>query len=474
MFDTTVKKKGTTFSPRAPVEVMDSDRTTVTADLPGPDSGAEAILPTLIEGARGRALRVQLAGRFPSCSAEEIEEAIQYACKSFLDEADGISAPGQVYAWIRTAAFRSLGHEADRHHRELAVDPVEDVGIAAVAADDPGPAEELISLEDDADLAMLVEKVSSSLSERGREVFALYGAGHKRPEIADRLGVSEREVKRDLILIMERARAVVARLAGGGCQRGEPLVLRFICGISSPGESAKAREHLSHCGRCELFSERLVAWRDKAGAMLPAPVVEGADPGLLGRIAHASTEKLSGLKQQILHGGAEVKQQAASRAIDPTPLAAARPGTAAAVVASCVLATVGAAAVCVQQNVDPIAPVKGLIASATGEESEPEPEPATPAAESTAPEYVPAETTPPVVEEPPAAEPTTPTEPKPEPTPEPKAESAPPEDSFEPVTPAYQSGGSESSESEPSYEAPAPAPESNPAPAKPGPQFFGG
>ena len=139
--------------------------------------------------------------------ADGIEEAIQYACKSFLAEAAGLSAPGQVYAWIRTAALRSLGHEADRHHRELAVHLVDDSGIVTVADDDPGPAEKLITLEDHADLAMLVEKVSSSLSERGRDVFALYGAGYKRPEIADRLGISEREVKRDLRLIMDRARA---------------------------------------------------------------------------------------------------------------------------------------------------------------------------------------------------------------------------------------------------------------------------
>lgn len=477
MPDAAVKKTEATSSPRSPVEVMDSDRYSTATAEPGAGNGMEALLQSLIQGARGRALRTQLAGRYPDCSRDEIEEAIQYACKSFLDEADGISAPGQVYTWIRTAAHRSLGHEADRHRRELAVDPVEEMGIATVADDDPGPAEELISLEDDADLGMLVEKVSSSLSDGGREVLALYGAGYKRSEIADRLGMNERRVKLEIEQIMERARAVVARLAGGGCKRGEPLVLRLICGISSPDESAKAREHLSHCGRCEQFSERLTAWRDKAGAMLPAPVVEGASPGFLGRVAHASTEKLAALKQQIVHDGAEVKQQAASRAIDPTPLAAARPGTVATLVASCVLATAGTAAVCVQQNVDPIAPVKGLIASATGGESEPEPEPPTPApAESTGPEYVPAEPSP-VVEEAPSQESTTATEAPAasEPKPEPKAESPPPEDSFEPVTPAYQSSGSATeSESAPAPEASAPAPEATPAPAKSGPQFFNG
>jgi RNA polymerase sigma factor (sigma-70 family) len=469
MPDTAVKKNGATFPLRSPVEVMDSDRRPTATAEPGTGNGTEALLQSLIQGARGRALRTQLAGRYPDCSRDEIEEAIQYACKSFLVEANRISAPGQVYTWIRTAAYRSLGHEADRHHREFLVDPVEETGIATVPDDDPGPAEELISLEDDADLAMLVEKVSASLSDRGRDVLTLYGAGLKRPEIADRLGMTERGVKHDLEQIMERARAVVARLAGGGCDRGEPLVLRFICGIASPGESAKAREHLSHCGRCEQFSERLTAWRDKAGAMLPAPVVEGASPGVLGRVAHASTEKLAALKQQILHGGAEVKQQAANRAIDPTPLVAARPGTAATVVASCVLATVGGAAVCVQQNVDPIAPVQGLIASATGGESEPDPEPASPP-ESTGPEYEPAEP-PPAAEEVPAPEPTT-TEAA-QPQPEPRAESPPPEaDTFEPSTPEYESSDSGSgSGSESNNEAPAPAPEATPAPKQPGPQF---
>ena len=98
----------------------------------------------------------------PTARRTRIEEAVQYACKSFLDEAEGITAPGQVYAWIRTAAHRSLGREADLHHRELVVDPVED-GLEGISAEDAGPAEELIALEDDADLSMLVEEVASSL-----------------------------------------------------------------------------------------------------------------------------------------------------------------------------------------------------------------------------------------------------------------------------------------------------------------------
>lgn len=440
-----VSKGGTTFAPSRPVEVMSSDPSTTIAT-----KGTDALLYSLVSGERGGKLRTQLSTRFPECSAEQIEEAVQYACKAFLDEAEDVSAPGKVYAWIRTAAFRYLNREADRHRRELAVDPVQDE-IATFAADEPGPAEELIALEDDADLTMLVDEVSSSLSDRRRDVLALYGAGYKRPQIADRLGLSERTVKRELLAIMDQARTILARLAGGGCLRGEPMVVRFVCGVSTPDESAQAREHLSHCERCELFSERLIAWREKAGAMLPAPVAEGVSPGVLERLAQKSADGFSSLKQHVLDSGAQIKQHAATtyyRAVDPTPLAAARPGTVASVIASCI-AIGGGATYCVEQGVDPLGAAKGLIASAP--ESEPEPTTAPPA-ESQGPTYTPAE---PPAEEVPAPEPTP--EPEPQPQPEPEPEPSPP---FEP-----------SAEPEPTYEAPT----SEPAPVPPnsGPQFGG-
>lgn len=468
MSGTAAAREGAKFAPSRPVVVMGSDSPT------SPDAGIatnELFQSLLGEGpGRGEALRTQLAGRYPECSAEEIEEAIQYACKSFLDEAEDISAPGQVYAWIRTAAHRSLGREADRRHREVAVDPAED-GLDGIAAEVASPVEELIELEDDADLELLVGEVSASLTERRRDVLALHGAGCPRSQIAERLGLPERVVKRDIETIMDEARATLARLAGGGCERGEPLVMRLLCGISDPVESAQAREHLSHCGRCELFSERLVAWREKAGAMLPAPVAEGASPGVLGRIAESSTERLAALKQHVLDGGAQLKQHATTtyyRAVDPTPLAAARPGTAAAVIASCIAIGGGAATYCVEQGVDPLGAARGLIAS-TPEE----PEPATPPAEpeSTGPTYTPAET--PVVEEP-APTPTPEPAPQPEPETQPKQEPPPPEDSFEPVSPGYASseGGTEEAY-EASEAAPVESTQSEPAPARPGPQFGG-
>ncbi|MFP5387773.1 MAG: hypothetical protein ACLGG5_00535 [Thermoleophilia bacterium] len=59
-------------------------------------------------------MRAQLTARYPEIWCEEIEEAVQYACKNFLSEAKGIGDPGQVYAWIRTATLCYPNREANR------------------------------------------------------------------------------------------------------------------------------------------------------------------------------------------------------------------------------------------------------------------------------------------------------------------------------------------------------------------------
>jgi len=417
-------------------------------------NGGGISLQDLVRGERAQALRAQLASWHPEASAEEIEDAIQSACRRFLEHAEGIEAPGEVYVWIRTTAHRALNRETARHVHELREEAAGEHGFEEVAADEPGPAEE----------------VYASLSHRGRAVLALHGAGHKRREIAGRLGLSERVVKRELEEVMEKARAVIVGLSGGGCAAGEAAVLRFVCGLATASEAAQAREHLSHCGRCEIFCERLIAWREKVGATVPAPAVEGASPGLLERVAQKTSDGIASVKQQILDGGAQLKQQATTsyyRAVDPTPLAAARPGTFATVVASCVAIGGGAATYCVEEGVDPIGAARGLIAEAPEKEPEPDAAPDEPA--SSAPVYIPAETPPPASEEAPVAE-----TPPPEPEPQPKPEPPPPEDSFEPVAPAYQSSEPESE----SYEAPEAAPvesspEPAPVPANAGPQFGG-
>ena len=115
----------------------------------GTTDGAAALLKSYVSGERGRALRVQLATRYPECSDEEIEDAVQGPCQCFLDEADDISEPGKAYAWLRTAAHRILGHDAKRQHREVPTDPAVGGRLESVAIDETGPVEELIDAEGD-------------------------------------------------------------------------------------------------------------------------------------------------------------------------------------------------------------------------------------------------------------------------------------------------------------------------------------
>jgi RNA polymerase sigma factor (sigma-70 family) len=461
--DVAVTRRGSTLESCCSVVVMDPARST-TAVLEGP----EALFKSFVQGERGGKLRSQLAKLHPHASVEEIEDAIQAACDRFVDKADGISDPGQVYTWLRTTAHRILNREDDHHERELVVDPTTETGLQQLAGEQPGPEEETIEQEDEAELVALVREVSASLPEQKREVLALYSSGLKRPEIADRLGMSDRAVKRDLLEIMDEARTAIARKAGGGCLQGEPLVLRFAYGLAGAAEAEQAHLHMKGCRRCEVLAERLDAWREKAAAILPLPAVEQASPGLLGRVAHRAADGLTSAKQQILGGASQAKQQAAagySRAVDPTPLAAARPGTVAAVILSCATIGGGAATYCAQHDVDPLSAATGLI---SGEE-ESNPPPSSPqegAPESTAVVPPPTEETPPVAEEPVVSEPAPAPEPEPEPAP------PPPEQSFEPASPDYPAA-----EAGAEYEATesAPTESTRPAPVSSGgaPQFGG-
>jgi RNA polymerase sigma factor (sigma-70 family) len=477
MKDAAVTNGGSTFPVRCSVGVVDPFPSSTTTS-----SEAEKLLRPYVGGERGGKLRSQLARLHRDTPMEKIEEAIQTACDRFVDKGEGISAPGQVYAWVRTTAHRILSREEDQHLRELPTDPSHE-RLQEVVAEEPGPAEEAIAHEEEAELVALVREVSDSLPERKREILALYGADYKRPEIASRLGLTERAVKRDLLEIMDEARAAIAEKAGGGCLRGEPLVLRFAYGLASPAEAEQARLHMKGCHRCEALWERLDAWREKAAVLLPAPAIEQASPGLLGRLAHRTIDGLASVKQQVLGGASQAKQQVAAgasqvkqqaattyyRAVDPTPLAGARPSAVAAVLISCVTIGGGAASYCAQNGFDPIDAAAGLIPGSEEQEpKEPTEAPTTESPEATA--VVPPAPAP-EVEQPVAESEPTP-QPEEEPKPEPEPTPPPPEQSFEPASPNYPAV-----EAEADYQAPetSSSESARPAPVSGGgaPQFGG-
>jgi DNA-directed RNA polymerase specialized sigma24 family protein len=459
---------------------------------------------------RGRALRAKLANSFPDRPEEEIEDAVQSACQLFLAEAPGITEPGRAFVWLRTAAYRALLRELDTQRRALLADPSGPM-LDTEELDAPGPGAELIGLEEESDLKFLVDQISSNLSESRLQVFALWATGRKRPEIAEELGMSERAVKKALEQIMHNARETLARQAGGGCEDGQPVVMRMACGLAEAGETARARLHIQHCDRCSEFSEALEGWREKAAPLLAPVTAEAASPGLVGRTVGRVGEAIGSAKRHVLSGGTQVKQQATlvgyGRTPDPTPLAGIRPGAVTAVVVGCLAIGGGAATYCAQQGVDPIGAAKDLIAGApeesAGEPSEPKPEePAVSPEQSSeapveepvvVPSYEPAEE-----EQPPASSSTAAEEPpskksesestdssetamaEPEETVTEEAPPPPPEQSFEAASPDYpavesSSSSSQSSSSSSSESSTAGAEEPKPAavPKNEAPQFGG-
>jgi RNA polymerase sigma factor (sigma-70 family) len=331
---------------------------------------------------RGQTLRRQLAERFPHCSPDDVEDAVQAACQKLLADPHAVAftEPARVYAWLRTSAFRELVHELEGQNRTVAADPTG--STLNEASDESSPAVELMEIEEQEELKVLVEEVSSTLSDSRRQVFVSWAAGQRRPEIAKQLGISDRAVKKALEEVMRNAREVLTRQTGGGCAEGESLVLRLTCGLAAAGEEVRARLHLQQCGRCSAFSEELAAWRDKVPAVLPPVAIEVAHPGLLGRTVGRVGEAVGSAKRHVLGGGAQIKQQATlatyGRAPDPTPFIGTRPGTVVAVVAGCIAIGGGAATICSQPGVDPLGAAQELF---SGGLEEPAKEPSPPKAE---------------------------------------------------------------------------------------------
>jgi DNA-directed RNA polymerase specialized sigma24 family protein len=466
----------------------------VRAERPRTDAISDLLEDYGRERGRGRALRAQLARRFPERSEEEIEDAVQSACQLFLAEEPGITESGRAYAWLRTVAYRQLLHELEAGRRFSPVDPTQSV-IGSAEAEGPGPVEELIALEDEVELGLLVEEVAAGLSDRRREIFALWAAGHKRPEIAERLGMSDRAVKKALEQIMAAAREVLGREAGGGCAEGGSLVLRMACGLTEAGEATRARLHLEDCGRCTTFSERLNVWREKAVVVLPPVGLEATNPGVVERTVGRIADAAGSVRRQLVSGGTHVREQATlsgyGRGADPTPLVGVRPGAVVAVVAGCI-AIGGGATYCAHEGVSPLGAATELIA---GGEDRPDPGPQPSREEAAADEPVeqPAEEQPaqvPTYE--PAEEPAT--KPTPAPTEEAKTKSEPepavheaeaepvveevappPEQSFEPASPDYTAveSSSASSGSESSSSSTAGSSKAKAVPANESPQFGG-
>jgi RNA polymerase sigma factor (sigma-70 family) len=349
------------------------------------------LIERIARGAPGARLRSQVTGWHPGVTGEQVEEAFQEACVRACRSCRGQSE-GEVFTWLRTTTHRELWRLQKppwpRSQPESLVD-VHACEVGPAVCTVRTPEDDLIARDDRAELERVTGAVLARLSERQREIAVLHSHGRSRSEIAERVGVTPRTVKRALEQIMALGRSELVRLAGRGCASGESLVARFAFGLASPREAREAQLHLTTCQTCGALHERLDLWRASVAALVPVPALAQARFGLLERVVHGGVDSLEALKHHAgesanaLRGNAadgvsQLKHHAVAaycRVADPTPLAGARPGVVVAAVAGCI-AVGGGATYCAQESVDPLRTLGALVAPASHKRPADRPQPA--------------------------------------------------------------------------------------------------
>lgn len=428
-----------------------------------------------------RSVLAMLATRYCDLDPDGRRELYQEAWASVLKRRSDGADIENLRSYLMGAADKLASkriYGADARRRQT-FDPTSE-GFVALAGTSEPPEERVLAEDEARRLHMLIDE----LEEADRALLKLrLDLGLDPPEIRERLGLSDRQYRR----IAERAgKALLAQFRAfdrGDWARGKrSLLCACVMGIASEKQRRRAQHLVENDPCCRAMMNELRELGGGAAAILPVPVgtlVAVGDhtgpaerilevlSGLKGRAADLADtrETMITAKRHVGEAMAGAKQHAATaymRAADPTPLTGARPGTAVALVASCVAA--GGGAYCAVEGVpDPIRPVMGVERSQADSKSAPPRQPAQagpqspapPVLPTPAPEPAPAEK--PAVQQPaqppatapPAAAPPAAPPPAPRDEFEPSAQPASPEPptsspsaSRAPVAPAPTSGGS--------------------------------
>lgn len=314
------------------------------------------LLEEIAGGRRGAQLRSQVAAANRGSTPEQVEEAFQEACLRATRGCRG-ETMGEVYVWLRKTTGTLLRDARERLKREVLVDQsateflVEDVGATR-------PDEDVIRREELSELDALTQAILDRLCERERTIAILHSHGYARKEIAERLGITPRVVKRSVEDVLATGRRELAKFTGYGCVDGHHLVSRYAFGLVAGSEARKAQLHLATCSRCGAMYERLDVWRERVSVLLPVPPVAVDQQEAVSRVVSTSVDAVtasdggSGARKEVAHTAAQVRDHltgAFLRITDPTPIAGVRPGAMVAAVVGCI-AVGGGATYCVQQN----------------------------------------------------------------------------------------------------------------------------
>jgi RNA polymerase sigma factor (sigma-70 family) len=356
---------------------------------------------------------MRIAQHWSLCRDDALD-AYQRALEIYVRRVDSLD-PATELAWMKVV----VKHEAlaVRRSRVEAV-PVEEVDFDGRAAEAQRPVDDLLAGR---------ERVKRSAEALRRlkpdeaKALMLKAQGLSYAEIGESLGWTYTKVNRAITEGRARFLKVYAEIeAGEECDRFAPTLAALVAGTASAGALLELRPHIRNCPACRATVRKLHATRlGRLAALWPIPVLV------------APLRSVASLKQHAT--------SAYARALDPTPLAGVRPGTAVAAVAGC-LAVGGGTTYCVKQGVDPVRGIAGVVSPAPDRKRAEPPRKKREAKRrvSAMPVSTPtpiATPTPTPEPEPPGPSPEPAAEATPQPTPEPTP--APiPEEEYEPVAPA--------------------------------------
>jgi RNA polymerase sigma factor (sigma-70 family) len=441
--------------PRQAIEVADAKAVPQRASW-----ATRGLVERIAAGPSGERLRAELASRHRDRSRDEIDDAFQEALKRAL-VACRAEREYQVYSFLRVTMRNCL---SDGRHREAHESVGEDNGPAFRDAIDERltPEAQLARDEDRVELRELSRSVTGRLSDRQRRVLALRVEGLDVHTIAEREAASRKAIRKDIERIFAVGRDEILRRAGFGCPEGHDLVARYAFRLRA--DWAAAQMHIAGCERCGRFFVSLDSWRERAATVLPFPAASTVEPGIVGHALERAGDGLAQLRdhatgatgsarQHVSDAVGSAKQHTAGalQRMDPTPLAGARPGAATAAIMGCLAIGGGAATYCIENGVNPIDGLAGVVQAEPGKPGPAEP----PKRSESEPAHQPI-TPPTAVQPPPAAAPPDPVAQPQQPPPPP-----PPE-----ATPAAVQFGEPAS---PQPAAPASSEPSSPSPAKPAP-----
>lgn len=310
---------------------------------PGPERVRGGGLEDAYERYRQRALSY-LARHFPDVEADERLSLYHEAWASVLRR----QASGDPVTDLEPYLIAAVKLAA-RHRRRTAAsrktEPADPQDGPLAHAADAGPSvHDRVATGID---AALCREIIASLDHRSRAVIKLrFDWGYEVDEIRSLLNLSQRAYER----VLERAREAIAeRVAevhdGRRERRHRSLLLACELGIASPRQHERARRLISEDPHTRAMARQLRGLPAELGALLPVPVLAGADPGGL---AEQLARAIAALKHHVVGLFGRATGEA------PMQIAAAGglrgSGTVAAVVAACIAAG-GAASYCVMEGV---------------------------------------------------------------------------------------------------------------------------